>query len=145
MLYMMLGIAAGMALPVQASLNARLAPALGSAMWVSLWNYVIGCLVIGGYLLVAKSPVPTLAGLTRAPVAAWIGGATGILYMAFSVVLTPKLGAALTFGLVVVGQLALSLVIDHFGLFGLDTHRANLFRGVGLALVLGGLWMFQRS
>jgi bacterial/archaeal transporter family-2 protein len=60
-----------------------------------------------------------------------------ILYQTISVTL-PRLGSTMTVALIIVAQLLVGVVVDHFGLLGVATRHIDLTRGLGIvALVLG--------
>ena len=65
----------------------------------------------------------------------------GALYVVSVIVLVPRLGSAVTFALIVAGQMGISLAIDHFGLFGFPRTPLSLARvGGGALLVAGVVW-----
>lgn len=58
------------------------------------------------------------------------------------IILVPKLGAALTLTAIVVGQLTIGIVIDHFGMLSAPKIEAGLLRVVGVVLItLGALFI----
>jgi transporter family-2 protein len=59
-------------------------------------------------------------------------------------VVAPRLGAATLTMLVVAGQLAMSLALDHFGLVGFAQRPINLTRVAGVALVIAGALLTLR-
>ncbi|MGH3051945.1 MAG: DMT family transporter, partial [Gaiellaceae bacterium] len=50
----------------------------------------------------------------------------------------PRIGTFATIGLLIAGQLAMGVVIDALGLFGLERIPVGWERVVGLALLAGG-------
>jgi transporter family-2 protein len=85
---------------------------------------------------------PWLSGsaFARSSWFSWTGGIFGAIYIAVSILMLPRLGAATVVTLIVVGQLIGSLVFDHYGLLGVPVHPANLVRLMGAAfLILGAL------
>lgn len=46
----------------------------------------------------------------------WIGGSLGALYVAGNAYLVPQIGAGATIMAVLLGMMACSLLVDHFGL-----------------------------
>ncbi len=61
-----------------------------------------------------------------------------ILYQTINVTM-PRLGSTMMIALIIVGQLAVGIIIDHFGLFGVAIHHIDLARILGvLALLIGG-------
>ncbi|MEZ0369787.1 MAG: DMT family transporter, partial [Candidatus Sericytochromatia bacterium] len=78
-------------------------------------------------------------GLQSAPLWVWLAGVIGAFYVTSVIILAPKLGAALTFSLVVLGQMALSLLMDHFAWLGIPQHSFSFWRMLGVALIIGGV------
>jgi transporter family-2 protein len=60
------------------------------------------------------------------------------------VVLVPKIGVALTFSLIVAGQMLVALVIDHFGFLGVDGKPINLMRVLGATLITAGVILIRK-
>ena len=56
----------------------------------------------------------------------------------------PRLGAATALALIIVGQLTVGLVVDHFGLFDAAVHQVNAWRLAGVALLLAGGYLVMR-
>ena len=69
----------------------------------------------------------------------WTGGFWGTIYIAVSIFLVPRLGTATFVALLVGGQMLSSLLFDHYGLFGLPEHPADLTRITGAVLLLAGV------
>ena len=47
-------------------------------------------------------------------------------------------------GITVTASLIASLLIDHFGWFRMDPHPLNLWRGIGAALLVGGVALIAK-
>ena len=58
--------------------------------------------------------------------------------------LAPRLGVAMTFSLIVLGQMLITLVIDHFGLLGVPVQQVTLSRVAGILLVIGGVVLIRK-
>jgi len=140
----LLALTAGAALPIQASLNGRLGKELGNPMLAALGSFVAGCLVLLVYLLATRTSFPSLGIVARIPPYLWIGGVLGGLYVTLAIILTPKLGVATTMGLVVAGQIGVSIILDHFGLLGLDKHPVSAGRLFGAILLAAGVILVKR-
>lgn len=56
----------------------------------------------------------------------------------------PRLGAAASLCLVVLGQLLAALLVDHFGWLGFPQHSISLVRVAGVALLLAGVVLITR-
>ena len=140
----MLALGAGAVLPIQAALNSRLGRELGNPMLAALGSFVAGCLVLLLYLLATRTPFPGATAIARIPPMLWVGGILGGIYVTLVIIVTPRIGVAPTMGLVVAGQLALSILLDHFGALGLDKHPINVGRLVGAALLAAGVILVKR-
>jgi transporter family-2 protein len=62
-----------------------------------------------------------------------------------AVVLLPKLGASGFLALALAGQMITSIVLDHFGLFGLVERHLTLPRLFGAVLLMAGVALIQFS
>lgn len=145
LLLLFLGFVAGAVLPIQASLNARVGQAAGSPIVGALVSFGIGTLALLALVLAQGAPLRQVAGLRSLPPLTLLGGLLGAFYVAVVTALAPRLGATLTVALVVVGQLVLALVLDHFGLLGLPLHPVSGLRALGVGLLLLGVWLIQKN
>jgi transporter family-2 protein len=66
-----------------------------------------------------------------------------ILYLTISVTL-PRVGGTMMMTLIIIGQLSMGIVIDHFGLFGVATHPIDLSRILGVVVLLAGGYLIAR-
>ncbi len=143
MLLLLLAVGAGAVLPVQAVVNARLGQVAGSSLVGTLVSFVVGTVALGAVVLAQGHAGRELAALRQAPPGLFVGGLLGAFYVAVVVALAPRLGAGLAVGLVVVGQLAAAVALDHFGALGLPVHALTLPRLLGVALLLAGVWLIK--
>jgi len=68
-------IFAGMLLPLQAVLNAKMGKAIGSPVYASLISFVIGSIVLFIYTLMAKVNLATINQATHVHWSVWLAGA----------------------------------------------------------------------
>ena len=134
----------GALLALQAGVNAQLRTGLGDAGLAALVSFVVGTLGLVLLVAVQRPALPDAAALARLPWWYWVGGALGAIYVAVVTVVAPRLGAATLTMLVVAGQLAMSLALDHFGLVGFPRRPLDLGRATGVALVLAGALLTLR-
>ncbi|MGK3945706.1 DMT family transporter, partial [Streptomyces caeruleatus] len=52
-----------------------------------------------------------------------------------------KIGALVTFVLVVLGQIITSAIIDHFGLLGMEINPINLLKITSILIILVGVFL----
>lgn len=136
-------ILAGGATALQAPTNARLAGALASPVNAALVSFAVGTLALA--LLAATLHVrPDVEAARSLPWYSWIGGLYGAVFVVVAAWAVPRLGVAMTISLMVAGQLLASLVLDHFGAFGVPRQPINLGRIAGVALVISGVVLVRR-
>jgi bacterial/archaeal transporter family-2 protein len=133
---------AGVALVVMQALNAGLGAQLSSALWAGLINYVVSAATIGVFLIAVREPWP-LAAMSRVSPQFWLGGVFGTVYVLASIFLLRRLGAATLIALLVCGQMLGSLLVDHFGLFGVKQNPIDGLRLVGAGLLVGGVLLIR--
>jgi transporter family-2 protein len=59
------------------------------------------------------------------------------------VLVFPRLGAAYAIALMVCGQCLAAMIIDHYGLMGMEKSPSTLQRPLGVLLVVGGVAVFR--
>jgi transporter family-2 protein len=134
----LLAFAAGVSVLVQQVVNANLRFEIGSPWWTGVVSYVGGTLVMLVMAFALRQPWPSMQMISRSHWVSWSGGLFGATYIALSIILLPRLGAATVIALMVAGQMVGSLVFDHFGLLGVPLHPVNAVRLTGAALLLAG-------
>jgi transporter family-2 protein len=140
LLYMVGALFAGILIPIQTGFNTQLARAMHGPMISVLAVYVVGLALVLSVTLLMRTPLPTSEQIAAAPRLAWVaGGVLSALYVFLLIVLAPRLGAATTVAFVVLGQIACSVFIDHFGLLGFPEHLASPQRLAGVALLAAGV------
>ncbi len=122
LIYILLAILSGACLPVQAGANAKMREFWGHALGATLINFIVGPQRLG-----------------QAPWWAWIGGLLGATMVALAVFLSPKIGTAALFASLVLGQMGVSLLVDHYGLLGLPVREINLTKVLGVGLLIAGV------
>jgi transporter family-2 protein len=135
--FITLSLTAGALLSVQAGANAQLAKATGSPFTATTLQLGVGALL----LLAAAAPSGGLQPLALLPQAAWwhvVGGAASALYVLAAILLFPRIGAVVSVGLFIAGQITASSLIDAFGLLGVPATGWRLGMISGGALVLAG-------
>ncbi|HEY0215947.1 MAG TPA: DMT family transporter [Cellulomonas sp.] len=132
----LLGVAGGSLGAVQTAVNGRLGSVMGSALAAALVSFAVGTLGLVLLNLVTRQRVrPT----GRPPAWIWVGGLLGATFVLVNALNAPVLGTSLTVSVVLLGQIACGLVLDHRGWFGIAPRRASARRLAGAALVLLGV------
>lgn len=136
---------AGLLIPVQSSVNAQLGRVVGHPLGAAITNFGVGLVALLAMATVLRAPFPTPARLSEAP--AWMilgGGLMGAFFVFTLLYLTPRLGAATVVAGVLGGQIVGSVLIDHFGLFGLPQHAVSPGRLAGIALLIAGVVLVRK-
>jgi transporter family-2 protein len=143
-LFLLLAVAAGVLLPVQAGLNAQLRSAIGSPVVAAFISFLVGTAALAVTTLLLRASLPLGRAWSTTSVVQWSGGLIGAVYVLAAVVLAPKLGAGTLVAAVVAGQMVTSLLLDHYGLIGFPVHSLSLVRLLGAAFVIAGVILIQR-
>lgn len=136
-------VIAGALLPLQALINAQLGQRTTGALFASFASFLVGTLALGVALLAMRSSLPTPQQAGGLPAWSWLGGVIGALFVVSATVLVPRLGAAALICLAVFGQLAGSLLLDHYGVLHAPK-PVDAMRIAGAALVAVGALMVVR-
>lgn len=131
-------------MPTQAAINNKLANYVESPVLSAFISFAIGTLALFLYILATGAPLSNLANAKNAPLIAWIGGILGAFFVASAVVLVPRIGVALTFSLIIAGQMLVTLIIDHFGVLGVPEKPINLMRVLGATLITIGVVLIRK-
>ncbi len=132
-----LAFGAGGLLAVQAGANAQLAKATASPFAATTLQLSVGSAVLFFLTLVTG----TMSALLALPGAAWwhtIGGTASAFYVVSTILLFPRLGAVVSVGLIIAGQMLASLVLDSLGLLGITGHGFAIGATLGTLDVLAG-------
>lgn len=131
-------------MPTQAAVNNRMALTIGNPILAALISFLIGTLSLLIYIFATGTSISGLSLARTAPPVAWIGGLIGAFFVASTVALVPKLGVAMTFSLVIAGQMIVTLIIDHFGILGVPVREISIPRIIGMLMIIAGVVLIRR-
>jgi bacterial/archaeal transporter family-2 protein len=146
--WIVLGLAAGVVLPVQGAINAELNGELDAAIAVGAFSFPVatGAMALGlGGALAAGAPRPKVTSLRSEPWWGWLGGACGASYVTAVFSLIPEIGAAAVVVLTVAGQQLASIAVDCYGLLRLPRSEISPRRLLGVAILLAGVALITRA
>ena len=141
--WILLAIAAGAVLPIQAGLNTRFGKVVGNPAYASMVSFVTGALTVLLYILITRQQVNWTA-IRETPPHTWLAGSLGAFFVTTVILAFPRLGPALTFGLIVGGQMLMALALDHFRILVPEQHGINLWRLLGVALIVAGVVILRK-
>jgi transporter family-2 protein len=142
--YFLLALVAGAMMPTQAAINNKLAGYVQSPISAAFISFFIGTVGLFIYLIASGTPIGSLFYIKEAPPVAWLGGLLGAFFVTCTVVLAPRIGVAMTFSLIVAGQMLITLVLDHFGFLGVPVKEISLARVFGVLLITVGVVIIRR-
>ena len=142
--FILLALVAGAMMPTQAVTNNKMAVVVDSPILSTFISFLVGTVALFIYILLSGIPLGNLASSKEAPAIAWIGGLLGAFFVAAAVTLVPRLGVAMTFSLIIAGQMLVTLIIDHFGLLGVPVKEVNIVRVGGIVLISAGVVLIRR-
>ena len=138
--YLIIALAAGVALATQSAINTQLAKAMsGEAVIATFISFAVGTIVL---FFIAWVKTDLWGNLSTVPSQPWwklIGGILGAVVVFTTVLLAPKLGITAMLFFIIVGQLITAATIDHFGLIGMTIREVNITKFIGLIIVAFGL------
>jgi len=135
----------GAILPVQAVLNTKLGKQTGGPLISSLLSFLVGliCLFIIN-LFANYTAISHMKLLSVSHWYVWMGGLLGAIFVSCIIFVNQQQGVALTFALVVAGQIFISLLIDHFGLLGSVVRPMSIAKIIGAFLIIAGLVLIKK-
>ena len=144
LILMFITLAAGTVAPLQAGLNGKMGRAIGDPFYAALISFAVGTLGLFCYALITRVEFANIRHAANIHWTVWTAGLLGAFYVTAILILTPKLGSALTFGLIVAGQLGMALFLDHFGLLGLPVQVLSWQRLLGISLITAGVILIRK-
>lgn len=141
---LLLILISGLFNPIQTGVNSMLRERLRTPILSSTVSFIVGlaCLAILTLATCGRLS-PEMEVPCRIPWWAWCGGVMGAIGLTGNILLFPKLGGVLTVLFPMLGQIAMSVMIDSFGWFGASAIPLGAGRITGLCLVIGGLLLYM--
>ena len=138
-----LALLIGASLAFQIGVNARLRVSLGDPSQAALVSFATGTIALAAYTFLMRLPW-SFEGASKAPWWVWVGGLLGAFNITATIILAPRLGAATLLGLVVTGQMIVSMILDHYGLLGFRPHALSPGRVCGAILLIAGVVLIRK-
>lgn len=140
-----LAVLIGCLMPIQAALNAELTRFIKHPFLGALISFTTGTVALAVIVLVHGLRVSELRRLPEANPVLFLGGILGALFVGSSIFLIPRLGATGMIASFVTGQLLMSVLVDHYGWFGIPASPIALTRIVGIVLLFAGLFLILKK
>ncbi len=141
----LLTAATGGLIALQAPINSILGKSVGTFQ-AALVSFVVGTVALCGIVvLAADGGLGAVEQLRGAPWWYLVGGLLGAAYVTCVLVTVRTLGAGGVVAATIAGQLSFSLVIDRFGLLGLEQRPLSFARVLGVVFLVLGVLLVVRD
>jgi len=144
LLAVLLGAGAGCLVGMQAPINSRLGRTIGGVQ-AATFSFLVGSALLIAISFVLRGGLASFGTLGRVPWWALVGGLLGAVYVFVALEAVKTLGASGLSAAVIAGQLAISVVVDRFGLLGVARTPITAHRIVGLVLLVAGVALVVRK
>jgi transporter family-2 protein len=129
---------------LQAPINSILGKSIGTFQTVFL-SFTIGAIAMAGVAALTKGGLGQLSGVRDVSLLYLTGGLLGAAYVGSVLVTVRYLGLGGVTAATIAAQLAVSVIVDHFGLLGVDKQPITATRVVGVALLALGTYLVVRE
>jgi transporter family-2 protein len=147
--FSLLAVAAGAAIAIQASMNAKLGVLLKSAMMGTSIAFFVSCvfavsaMVISAMVFSTKQ-VPQMADIKSVPVYLWFsGGALSAFGVGMFYYLIPKMGVGSMMSYALSGQILIAIVASHFGWLELPVKPITSLKLAGAFSLVAGVLLLN--
>ncbi|OTG84874.1 DMT family transporter [Acinetobacter sp. ANC 4648] len=134
-----LAMGIGIAMAFQTALNAQLREYLYSPLQAALLSFLVGTIVLAILVFFQQGQKPNLETLIHIPWFLWLGGCLGVYAISTSIFTAPKLGLLTLSGLIIFGQIVMSMIFDQFGLLGVEKTPISWSRFFGAIVIFSGV------
>lgn len=146
LLYLLpLAMGVGIAMAIQTALNTQLRGYLYSPLQAALLSFLVGSLLLALLVSLQKQSIPSLTTLQHIPWYLWLGGCLGVYAISVSIYTAPQLGFLSLTGLIIFGQILMSMLLDHYAWLGVEKTAISWSRLLGAVVIfIGVLLTLQR-
>lgn len=138
-----LALVGGSAVAIQSQINALFSKKVGVLESATV-SFMVGALAL--FFLAFFFGKGNFLNVFTVPKWQLIGGLLGALFfIVINIYSVNLIGVAATFMAVIIGQIFVGAIIDHFGLFGGVTYPMNLAKFIALALMFAGIYLFNKA
>ncbi len=138
----MLGLLGGIAVGLQGPLSSLMSGKIG--IWESIFIVHLGGAILSFIPLLLFFGGGNLSQWRSVPWYALGAGAMGLVVIGAVSITIPKLGVAPTVTLIVVAQLILGAILDHYGWLGVHVRPLDVNRILGMLALFIGTWLMVK-
>jgi len=134
-MYKNLALINGVILAIMIFLNGMLANITGPYMSTLIFH-IIGFILIIIISIIDKN---RLSNLRKLPLMFFLPGILSVITILLNNISIPKIGLTLTIGITLFGQLVMSSLVEHFGLFGMPVNKFKKEKILGFSIISLGI------
>ncbi len=142
-LAIVLSVVAGLAGSVQVAVSGAFGRRIG-VLEATAFGAIGAALILVAVVLATRQGLGGVAAGFRHPPWLWLNGVMGAIVVTTITFTAPRIGTFATIGLLIAGQLTMGVLIDAFGLFGLQRIPLTPARLAGLVLLVAGAALVLR-
>lgn len=145
-MWLIIGFIFGFTPPIQTTINSALATQVHSSFFASLVSFTVGTIALFILTIIfhRSFKIHTVSKEKgHIKVIYFVGGILGVIFVTANIILMPHLGAALTTIIVMLGQMLMGVIIDHFGLLGASKNPITIRKTMGLILISIGIVLLR--
>jgi bacterial/archaeal transporter family-2 protein len=144
LIFGLLAIFAGLMSPIQqAGLTQMRLSMGGHPGWMLIASFGIGLLASIAWVIVSQPEIPSWNAIASTPLWSWSAGLIAVAFVAAVSLAAPRLGPVMLILLLIVGQMAASLTLEHFGLAGYAQNPIDWHKLAGFAVILAGVALMR--
>lgn len=143
-LLLIFAVLAGAVLPIQAGMGITLGQFAKNPIFGAFASFIVGAVFLAIILIISRFDFSLVLHSKEIRSIHWLAGVLAAFYVCTVFLIAPRLGTALTFALVVLGQMIVSLILDHYGSFNLPINPINWKRLLGVVLLVSGVILIRR-
>lgn len=102
----------------------------------SIIIHLVGLILLIVIILLKKTKISIKKDI---PIYLYSAGAVGVFTVVFTNISFLKLGASLTIAIGLLGQSAISIIVDHLGILGAKVNKFNRKKLIGLSVIIIGI------
>jgi len=144
-LFYLLPVFAGIAITIQAGVNSQLRVAINHPLLAALISFVVGTVALAVLLLFSKQVMPVLSEYSAISWYKYTGGLLGAFVVTVTLLSVKQIGAGNMVVLIVAGQLVTAVLMDHFGVLGLNENPISVQKLLGICLLIAGAWLVNKK
>jgi len=135
---LLLALISGVFMAIQGALNTTLSKVIG-LLETTFIVHITGTILLLILLFAFRLGKGNFYALSEAPWYAYLGGVIGVGIIYLVAASIPEVGVANATTAIIIGQVVTAIIIDHFGVFGLERMPYGWSQILGLILlVIGG-------